>query len=128
MRKFVEIVGVLLVLLGLPVAVYAYEFVYLPAQRADVTTVVMRTPNNGNMTPMVIRVKKGDLVRLRLTSEDVSHGFRIKELDINVYPIEPGKFTTVEFVAEEAGTFDYFCNIICSTSHADMRGQLIVEE
>jgi len=130
MRKLeiVAVILVLMLLLGIPAAVYSYEFVYLPEQRADVITVVMRTPANGNMSPMVIRVKKGDLVRLRLTSEDVSHGFRIKELDVKIFPIEPGKFKTIEFVAEEAGTFDFFCNIVCSPRHGEMRGQLIVEE
>ena len=130
MRK-VEIVAVvlaLMILLGLPAAVYAYEFMYLPVQRADEITVIMRTPANGNMDPMVIRVKKGDLVRLRLTSEDVAHGFRINEFDVKIFPIEPGKFKTIEFVAEEAGTFDFFCNIVCSPRHGEMRGQLIVEE
>lgn len=130
MRKlnFVAVILVLILLLGLPIAVYAYEFVYLPLQRPNVITVVMRTPGHGNMAPMVIRVKKGDLVQLRLTSEDVAHGFRIKEFDVKVFPIEPGKFETVEFVAEEAGTFDFFCNIVCSARHGEMRGQLIVEE
>lgn len=130
MRKL-EIVAVMLVLmslLGLPAAVYAYEFVYLPSQRPDVITMVMRTPEHGNLSPRVIRVKKGDVVRLRLTSEDVAHGFRIKEFDVKVFPIKPGKFEMVEFVAEEAGTFDFFCNIICSPRHAEVRGQLIVEE
>jgi len=131
MRKLeiVAVMFILMILIGLyPVAVYAYKFVYLPSQHSDVITITMRTPDHGNMTPMVIRVKKGDLVRLRLTSEDVAHGFRITEFDVKVYPIEPGKFTTVEFVAEEAGTFDFFCNIVCSVRHGEMRGQLIVEE
>lgn len=122
------VIFILMSLLGLPTAVYAYEFMYLPAQRPGVITVVMRTPEHGNISPRVIRVKKGDLVRLRLTSDDVAHGFRIKEFDVKVFPIEPGKFETVEFVAEEAGTFDFICNIVCSPRHNEVKGQLIVEE
>ena len=41
-----------------------------------------------------IRVKKGDVVRLCITSQDVAHGFRIKEFDVKVYPITAGKFKT----------------------------------
>ncbi len=130
MRKL-EIAAILFVLismLGLPAAVYAYEFVYLPSQRPNVITVMMRIPENGNISPRVIRVKKGDLVQLRISSDDVAHGFRIKEFDVKVFPIKPGKFEMVEFVAEEAGTFDFICNIICSPRHAEVKGQLIVEE
>lgn len=130
MRKweFAAVLLVLVVLLGLPAAVYAYQAVYLPSQRPNVITVVMRTVERGNISPAVIRVKKGEVVRLRLTGDDVAHGFRIKEFDVKVYPIKPGKFTTVEFVADEAGTFDFICNITCSPLHKDMKGQLIVEE
>ena len=131
MRKLdvvILILALMLVLMLSPAVIYAYQTMYSLSQRTDVINLVMRTPENGNMTPRVIRVKKGDLVRLRVTSEDVAHGFRIKEWGVKVFPIEPGKFTTIEFVAEEAGTFDFFCNIICSPSHMDMRGQLIVEE
>lgn len=130
MRKWeiAAVALVLAVLVGLPTAVYAYQSVYLPARHPDVITVTMRTVEHGNVSPRVIRVKKGDVVRLRLTSEDVSHGFRIKELGVKVYPIKAGKFETVEFVAEEAGTFDFICNITCSPRHEEMKGQLIVEE
>jgi len=130
MRKLeiVAVMFVLMSLLGLPAVVYAYEFVYLPAQRPGVITVIMRTAEHGNISPRVIRVKKGDVVQLRITSEDVAHGFRIKEFDVKVYPINPGKFETVEFVAEEAGTFNFVCNITCSPRHNEVKGQLIVEE
>lgn len=126
--EIVAVVLVLIVVLGVPAAVYAYQSVYLPSQRPDVITVIMRTPEHGNLSPSVIRVKKGDVVRLRLTSEDVSHGFRIKEFDVKVYPIKAGKFETVEFVPDLAGTFDFYCNITCSPRHAEVKGQLIVEE
>ena len=126
-----EIAAVLLVLLalvGVPVAVFAYQFMYLPARHPDVITVTMRTPEHGNVYPRVIHVKKGDLVRLRITSEDVPHGFRIKEFDVKVFPVSAGKFKMVEFVAEEAGIFKFVCNNRCSPRHTEVNGQFIVDD
>jgi cytochrome c oxidase subunit 2 len=130
MRKW-EITAVTLVLaalVGLPLTVYAYQSWVIPRQRSGVITVVMRTTENGGIQPGVIRVKKGDTVRLLVTSQDVAHGIRIKEFDVNEYPISAGKYKLIEFVADQAGTFDFICNITCSPRHAELKGQLIVED
>ncbi len=85
------------------------------------------TAKRFEFNPKSITVKKGDTVRITLTSEDVTHGFAINEFNVSER-VEPGSETTVEFVADTAGTFVYYCNIPCGPSHSIMRGQLIVEE
>ena len=71
-------------------------------------------------------VNQGDRVRLRIRSEDVIHGFAIGRLGVEAGPIEPGKVTTVEFVADRAGEFTYYCTMWCDPNHPRMRGILEV--
>ena len=103
-------------MVGLPSAVFAYEAWYSPAQRNGAVTLVMRTVPNGNVAPRVIRVYRGDTVRLLITSDDVAHGFRIEGLGVEAVPIRAGKYQVVEFVADRSGTFEYFCNLTCGPS------------
>lgn len=77
--------------------------------------------------PSTITVQKGDTVTLNLSSEDVPHGFALAAFNISE-TLTPGKITTVEFVADQAGTFNFTCNVACGSGHSDMSGQLIVEE
>lgn len=76
--------------------------------------------------PSTLTVGKGDIVKLIITSADVTHGFVIDEFGISE-TIEPGKMINVEFVADKAGTFTYYCNIPCGAGHSNMRGTLEVE-
>ena len=120
--------AVLLIIVGFPVSVFAYQYVYLPATHgeAKVIDLVARAPEAGGWLPEVITVNKGDTVRLRITGHDVVHGFAIGRLGIDVGPIIPGDVTTVEFVADEVGRFTYYCNVWCSPYHYRMRGTLEV--
>ena len=85
------------------------------------------TANKFSFDPDPIRVKKGDRVRLHITSLDVAHGFMLPDFGINE-PINPGETTNVEFVADKAGTFTFRCSVFCGSGHQQMTGTLIVEE
>lgn len=130
MRKLesLAICAVLLILVGFPVSVFAYQHLYLPSTSGDVQAIdlVARAPEAGGWSHDVITVNKGDTVRLRITSPDVVHGFAIGGLGIDVGHIVPGEVTTVEFVADQAGQFTYYCNVWCSPFHYRMRGTLEV--
>ena len=76
--------------------------------------------------PKVITVKKGDTVRLNLKSIDVTHGFKLDEYNINKR-LDSGQEATVEFIADKAGEFTFFCNVPCGEGHKEMTGTLIVE-
>jgi cytochrome c oxidase subunit 2 len=126
-QELLALCGVLLILVGFPVGVLTYQYVYLPNTRETrVIELVARAPEAGGWLPEVITVNKGDTVRLRITGQDVVHGFAIGKLGVDVGPIVPGEVTTVEFVADQVGRFTYYCNVWCSPFHYRMRGTLEV--
>ena len=75
--------------------------------------------------PDPIVVKKGENIRLLVTSNDVRHGFYCPEYNINK-PVEPKKVTTIEFKADKAGKFRIRCSIFCGPGHSSMHGELDV--
>ncbi|MBI2476565.1 cupredoxin domain-containing protein [Candidatus Uhrbacteria bacterium] len=77
--------------------------------------------------PSTITVKKGQTVRLSVTSADVAHGLAIPAFAVTAR-LEPGKTTSVEFTADQTGSFPFFCNVICGEGHSGMKGTLIVTE
>lgn len=77
--------------------------------------------------PSSVRVKVGDRVTLVVTSVDVWHGLMLPQFKIDE-KLEPGKTVTVEFTADRAGVFPFWCNVPCGVGHPDMRGTIIVEE
>ncbi len=76
--------------------------------------------------PSTLTVKQGDLVRLKITSTDVTHGFSLPEFNVNEN-LEPGRTVTVEFVADKKGTFSFACSVYCGAGHGSMVGQLVVQ-
>jgi len=87
---------------------------------------VARQPAAGGWSRERIVVNQGERVRLRIRSEDVIHGFAIGRMGVDAGPIEPGKVATVEFVADQAGEFTFYCTMWCDPNHARMRGILEV--
>jgi len=84
------------------------------------------TAKQWEFTPSTITVKKGDAVRLIIESIDVAHGFAMAEFNVNKR-LNPGATITVEFVADRAGTFPFFCSVLCGSGHSKMKGKLVVE-
>ena len=75
--------------------------------------------------PSTITVKKGTKVKITVSAADVPHGIAIPGYGINA-PINPGTPTVVEFVADRAGTFEFYCSVYCGSGHGTMKGSLIV--
>ncbi|MBZ5646726.1 MAG: cupredoxin domain-containing protein [Acidobacteriia bacterium] len=76
--------------------------------------------------PPVIRVKRGQLVELDVSTADVQHGFTVRDLGIKE-PIPPHRPAKIIFKADRAGVFPMTCSIICGPGHDDMVGKIIVE-
>ncbi len=123
-KELIALLLVVLVVVGVPAGVIAYDNISRPT---DVIELVGRRPLDGNWSQREIHVRVGARVRLRLTSEDVTHGFLVPDFNVNAGLISPGKFKTVEFVADRPGTFKFYCNNLCSHEHGAMIGYLIVE-
>ncbi len=121
---------VLLVFVGLPLALLGGQgFARLRASsqaRTIELTARLPTADQGGWTPDLIRVQKGERVRLRLTSADVMHGFAIPKLGIDAGWVEPGKVKEVEFIADQPGRYHFLCTVFCESSHWRMRGVLEV--
>lgn len=93
--------------------------------------------------PSVLRVNRGDRVRIRLVAKDVTHGFFVEgyDLDAKARPDDPdfwvrhpsqGKdheyeqVQEISFVADRSGKFRYRCSMTCGYMHPFMQGELIV--
>jgi len=76
--------------------------------------------------PEEVIVKKGDIVRLLISSRDVTHGVYIKEYGVSTRA-EKGKVKKVEFIAKESGKFPILCSVYCGRGHSKMKAVLIVE-
>ena len=116
---------IVIALVGTAVAIFTYEGV-LESQR-DCITIRFRQYERGNPTPNTVKLKSGEEVCLRLTSEDTTHGLNIPDYGINSEPIHPGKWTYVYFTPEESGTISFVCNIVCSPMHSRVRGKFVIE-
>ncbi|HWU38175.1 MAG TPA: c-type cytochrome [Candidatus Acidoferrum sp.] len=126
LERLARLIGVVLLvgsLLGILVA-------WLAKSKASggAIELVARQPSAGGWSRDRIVVNRGERVRLRIRSEDVVHGFAIGRLGVDVGPIEPGKTTIVEFVADQAGEFTFYCTTWCDPNHPRMRGTLEVRD
>lgn len=80
--------------------------------------------------PEHVKIKKGDHVIWHMTNleqtRDATHGFALSGYNINL-SLEPGETQTIEFDADQAGTFSYYCTEFCSALHLEMLGYFMVE-
>ena len=77
-------------------------------------------------TPQPV-VNQGDSVTLRITSSDVTHGFFLENYMNNGVVLPRNNTKTVTFVANQPGTFTYFCTeSSCGAGHSAMSGTFTV--
>jgi len=74
-----------------------------------------------------IKVKKGDTVKINFTSVSGFHDWVVDEFDAKTAQVNTGGKTSVTFVADQAGTFEYYCSVGQHRAMG-MIGKLIVEE
>lgn len=78
--------------------------------------------------PSRIRVKKGRLLEIELSSQDTFHGFRIPKANIDVtIPARGQGKIKIRFRSRNAGSFPFECSRPCGAGHTMMRGTIIVE-
>lgn len=71
-------------------------------------------------------VNKGDTVRVTFNNIEGFHDWKIDEFNVATSKLNAGGTETVEFVATEAGSFEYYCSV-GSHRAMGMKGTLIVE-
>lgn len=84
------------------------------------------TARNFAFSQKEIRVKKGDTVRINLTSVEGFHDWVLPEFEAATKQISAGNSSSVEFTASKTGTFEYYCSV-GSHRQMGMIGTLIVE-
>ena len=77
--------------------------------------------------PSEITLKKGEPVVLVLTSEDVSHGLKFKELGLDA-KFSKGKPGELAITPDKVGDFVGHCSVFCGSGHGSMTLTLHVTE
>ena len=77
--------------------------------------------------PSQIVVRKGQPLKLYLTSIDTKHGLSLPDFNINS-EINVGQIATVSFTPNKTGSFPFRCSVFCGLGHLGMTGKLIVVE
>jgi cytochrome c oxidase subunit II len=94
--------------------------------RAQEPRVINIAAKRFEFSPNQITLKKGEPVKLLLTSTDVTYGFYLKPLKIDEV-IVPGKTTEINLTPQTAGTYLLICDHFCGVNHAAMNMKIVVE-
>jgi cytochrome c oxidase subunit II len=97
------------------------------ANAQDAPQRIQITAKRFDFTPGEITLKKGVPVVLALTSEDVDHGLKFKELHVDV-KAKKGQTSEVTFTPDQVGTFVGQCSVFCGSGHGSMKMTLHVTE
>jgi len=94
--------------------------------RAQDVPVVEITAKRFAFVPDKVTLKKGQTVKLRLHSEDVTHGFFLRPLKLDE-EIPAGGTAEVTITPQTAGTFMTICDHFCGANHGNMNMTIVVE-
>jgi mono/diheme cytochrome c family protein/plastocyanin len=94
--------------------------------QADAITLHARMPESGGWTPADLTVAAGQPLHLRLTSDDVMHGFAIGQSDQPAVDVKPGEITDYIVTFDTPGTYIFYCTRWCGPNHWRMRGTITV--
>ncbi len=84
------------------------------------------TAKNFSYTPNEIKVKKGDTVKITLQNTEDYHDWVLNQYNVKIPGVNAGKSASVQFVADKAGTFEFYCSI-SNHRQLGMKGNLIVQ-
>ncbi len=93
---------------------------------AEDVPVIDITAKRFAFSPDKITLRKGQTVKLRLHSEDVTHGFFLRPLKLDE-EIPAGQSAEVTVTPLTAGTFTTICDHFCGANHGNMNMTIVVE-
>ncbi len=93
---------------------------------ADNIPIVEITAKRFAFSPDRIALKKDQTVKLRIHSEDVTHGFFLRPLKLDE-EIPAGQTIEVTVTPHVAGTFMTICDHFCGANHGNMNMTITVE-
>jgi cytochrome c oxidase subunit 2 len=80
-----------------------------------------------DFTPSDITLKKGGPVVITLTSQDVDHGLKFKDLNVAL-KAKKGETSEAAFTPTQVGTFVGQCSVFCGSGHGSMKLTIHVTE
>ena len=105
--------------------------------------VIELTAKKYEYSPSPVHVKAGNKVQLKITATDHDHGFKIEAVldgaeanggaglvltsPQDCWQLKKGETTTIEFLAQTAGTYAFRCCHTCGLGHRGMEGQIVVD-
>jgi cytochrome c oxidase subunit 2 len=116
--KYARFLALLLLLAPVVTARAAYG--------AEESRAIVITAKRFEFVPSTITLKKGETVKLVVTSEDVTHGLFIRPLKIDT-DLTPGKTEELSVTPQTAGTFTAICHHFCGAGHGNMKLTVVVE-
>lgn len=81
--------------------------------------------SNFAFAPSTMRVNRGDRVRVTFTNASGTHDWVLDQFNARTKVLQSGQSETVEFVANQSGSFEYYCSV-GSHRAMGMKGTLIV--
>ncbi len=85
-----------------------------------------RIAEDGGWTPDALQATVGKPLHLRLTSDDVVHGFAVGQMNSPNVEVLPGKVADVTLLFNKPGTYVFYCTRWCGINHWRMRGTIEV--
>ena len=123
--KHSELLSRILIISGL-LLVLAVPFATQTTRAQGVIEIHGRLAESGGWTPSTTQAKVGVPLHLRLTSDDVMHGFAIGQSDTPAVDVLPGQMTEMTITFDKPGTYTYYCTRWCGPNHWRMRGTVEV--
>ena len=93
---------------------------------ADSTRTIDVALSHDAFSPERIEARRGEKIRLNVTSTDGAQGFQIKELGLDARIPAGARAVTLDFTPTEAGTFEITCGKYCGSGHGHINARLVV--
>ncbi|MFZ5889119.1 MAG: c-type cytochrome [Chloroflexota bacterium] len=116
-----ELISRFLIVAGILLAVGAPLFLW-----ARTPLIHARMAEDGGWNPDVIQAEVGKPLHLKITSDDVVHGFAVGQMEMQSVDILPGKVTNITLNFDKPGIYTFFCTRWCGLNHWRMRGTIEV--
>jgi mono/diheme cytochrome c family protein/plastocyanin len=116
-----ELIARFLIVTGIFLAVGAPLFLW-----ARTPLIHARMAEDGGWNPDVIQAEVGKPLHLKITSDDVVHGFAVGQMEMQSVDVLPGKVTDITLNFDKPGIYTFFCTRWCGLNHWRMRGTIEV--
>lgn len=80
-----------------------------------------------SFVPNSMQVKKGDRVKITFSNPLGTHDLKVDEFNVATPKLSAGQSAVVEFIADKAGAFEYYCSV-GNHRASGMWGTLVVVE